>query len=244
MLRSKSKVQNYYHQNKNLEKQFSLLVWNIHKENQKHNFERFFLELLEQYKSDLLLLQEVQYPKQKTFFLKDYSYTLAGNIETKKNLFGVMTAAKSSFKSVLSAHSLNKEFGCITHKSFLISQHPFMNNTKLTLVNLHAINFVSNKVFEKELLHIQNTLLECDTPLIIAGDFNNWNKKRFTLLKKFQQELSLQKLEPQNSHHIKKIFSHTIDHIYYRKLKPLQALAIDTKKISDHNPIYAVFELL
>jgi endonuclease/exonuclease/phosphatase (EEP) superfamily protein YafD len=169
---------------------------------------------------------------------------LAGNIETQQNIFGVLTATKSAFREMHRSLSTKKELGFMSHKSFLLSRHTLANNKELTILNLHAINFVSSKTFAYELENIEKILLEIDGPLIVAGDFNTWSKKRHKLLENFQLELGLKKLQINDEKHIKQIFWQRLDHIYYRELKPLQALALDTKNISDHNPIYAEFELL
>ena len=236
-------AKNLQHQKSSLACKFSLLVWNIHKENQTAAFQKSFSTLMQSYPSDILLLQEVKYPKKSSFFFQEYSFTLAANIQTKENLFGVVTATKSLFHDSISALSTKKELGFSTHKSFLISKHQLCDKRTLYLVNIHAINFVSLKTFADELCKIKELLLHIQEPLIVAGDFNNWSKKRLNLLNDFQKELGLCELELKQRQHVKKIFSQELDHIYYRGLTPLNAAAIETKNISDHNPLYALFEL-
>lgn len=231
------------HQHDSLACRFSLLVWNVHKENQTKNFEKNFSVLMQTHPSDILLLQEVKYPKNKAFIFDKYSFVLGTNIETKQNLFGVLTAAKCSFYNITTALSHKKELGFSTHKSFLITQHKLCNAQHLYFINIHAVNFVSHKTFQQELQTIKNFLQKLKGPLIIGGDFNNWNKKRLQILKHFQEELGLCKLVIEDSQHVKQIFLQTIDHIYYRGIQPVKAVAINTKKISDHNPIYALFEI-
>jgi len=231
------------HQKSSLLCKFSLLVWNIHKENQTAAFRKNFSTLMQSYPSDILLLQEVKYPKKSNFFFQEYSFALAANIQTKENLFGVLTATKSLFRDTISTLSTKKELGFSTHKSFLISKHQLCDKKTLYLVNIHAINFVPLKIFADELYKIKQLLLSIKEPLIVAGDFNNWSKKRLSLLNDFQKELGLGELEFKERHHVKKIFSQELDHIYYRGITPLNAVAIDTKNISDHNPLYALFEL-
>ena len=243
MFTPKKTPQKLRHQKQALASRFSLLVWNVHKENQSEDFAKHFLTLMQKNPSDILLLQEVKYPKKSDFLFNKYSFALGANIETKQSFFGVLTAAQCSFDDITSSLSTTKELGFISHKSFLISKHKLQNTQTLYLVNIHAINFVSLKSFAFELEKIKQNLLELDGPLIIGGDFNNWNKKRLKLLGNFQKELGLNKLKIEEMHHVKQIFSQAIDHIYYRGIKPLQAVAIDTKNISDHNPIYALFEL-
>ena len=79
--------------------------------------------------------------------------------------------------------------------------------------------------------------------MIVVGDFNSWSNKRVNILEAFKSELSLTKAEVSMSHHIKHIFYKPLDHVFYRELDLVQAEAIDTKKISDHNPIYAKFRI-
>jgi len=242
-------VPNYFpskltHQEEMLPNTFSLLVWNIHKENQTSIFRVTLQSLLEKYPSDFLLFQEVKHPKAKTLSLEDYSYALASNIETSKNIFGVSTAAKVHFNTVSTSMSSNRELaGFATHKSLLITEHPFQNNRSLHIVNLHAINFVSLKSFTLELGKIERTLQAYSGPIIIGGDFNNWSNRRVQVLENFQKQLGLEKAIINQPQHIKTIFSKPLDHVFYRGVTLIKAEAINTHKVSDHNPIYATFSV-
>ena len=232
------------HQKETLSNTFSLLVWNVHKENQENTFQETLKTILQTYPSDFLLFQEVKHPKVGTYSLAHYSYALASNIETSKNFFGVTTAAKICFNTINTSVSKDRELGGLaTHKSLLITQHTFSNNQNLHIVNLHAINFVSLKSFTLELTKIEQILQTYDGPMLIGGDFNNWSKKRIQALEHFQKQLHLNKAEIQHPHHIKSIFSKPIDHIFYRGVSLIKAKAINTKKVSDHNPIHAIFRV-
>ena len=134
--------------------------------------------------------------------------------------------------------------GIATCKSQLISQHRLSNGKLLYMVNLHAINFVSLKSFTLELEKIKRELQHYSGAMIIGGDFNNWSTKRVKVLEAFQKDLSLEKADIDAYHHIKHVFSKPLDHIFYRGITLLKAEAIDTKKVSDHNPIYATFQTL
>jgi len=140
MLAPSQHVTKYYHQNRNLPCRFSLLVWNVHKENSNYSFKQKFTTLLQTYPSDILLLQEIKFSKNSKLLFQDYSFALAPNIETKKDFYGVVTATQSSFETFTPKLSHTKELGFLFHKSFLISQHRLCNNTLLYLVNIHAIN--------------------------------------------------------------------------------------------------------
>ncbi|MBL0710931.1 MAG: endonuclease/exonuclease/phosphatase family protein [Colwellia sp.] len=234
---------------KSVNKCFSLLLWNIHKENQNSAFKQTLLKLLVQHPSDFLLFQEVKYSKNTHFFLRDdflaqYDFLLASNIEKGCHVFGVMTASKYGFKQVTPSVTCNKELGLFTHKSQLVSHHPLSNRQSLCLVNLHAINFVSNKVFNQELTHLTEQLRQFLGPMIFAGDFNTWSKSRLQQLEQCKRTLSLSSALVAERHHIKHFFSKPLDHLLYRGLELIQAQAIDTLGISDHNPIHAHFILL
>jgi len=230
------------HQDHTLSPEFSLLVWNIHKENQEIAFQEKFRELLVKRPCDFVLFQELKYKKAHPYHFENYSYALASNIETSQHIFGVFTAAKVAFEKINSSLTTEKEMGGMaTHKSLLITQHRLSNGERLNLVNLHAINFVSLKSFTLELEKIKNVLLCYEGAMIIGGDFNNWSTKRVKVLEAFQTDLSLEKANIDAYHHIKHVFSKPLDHIFYRGVTLLKAEAIDTKSVSDHNPIYARF---
>ncbi|MEA3523302.1 MAG: endonuclease/exonuclease/phosphatase family protein [Campylobacterota bacterium] len=231
------------HQDNCLDETFSLLVWNVHKENQEEEFKFFLEKLLEEYPSDFLLLQEVKYPKYIKFMFHNYSYALASNIETTKNIFGVLSACKVSFDKIDNLLSSKKELGFTTHKSALLTKHTLHNTQTLYVLNLHAINFVTHDIFELELSNFKKKLKNYEGAFIIAGDFNSWNCKRMNSLERLKKEFSLQKAKIKNDKHLLQIFSFPIDHIFYRGLELLEANSIDTKGLSDHNPIYAKFKV-
>jgi len=236
--------QNLEHQEHSLSREFSLLVWNIHKENQQLVFQEKLSELLKEKPCDFILFQEVKYPKSNPYLFENYSYALASNIETAKNIFGVLTAAKVAFEKIDANLTTKQELGLATRKSLQITQHRLSNGEALHMVNLHAINFVSLKSFTLELEKIKVELLKYNGAMIIGGDFNNWSKKGVNVLESFQKDLSLQKADIDEYHHIKHVFSKPLDHIFYRGVTLLKAEAIDTKKVSDHNPIYARFKTI
>ncbi|MDD3603529.1 MAG: hypothetical protein PHZ17_09495, partial [Sulfurovum sp.] len=79
--------------------------------------------------------------------------------------------------------------------------------------------------------------------MIVAGDFNTWNRQRVEYLSEFAKKLSLQMVTFDDESNIKKVFLNSIDYIFYRELNLTCSKVIDTKKISDHNPIIAKFSL-
>lgn len=199
--------------------------------------------LQEQYTPDLILLQEAVINASTHEYLSHYTYENATNIQSWKKSFGVLTAAKSPLHKQLSLKTMHRELHIATKKSLLITSHSFDNDTTLTVVNLHAINFVPASIFIKEIDQLLLELSKIQGSLIVAGDFNTWNKKRLRHIEAFANSIGLIPAILEDSHHIKHLFSKPLDHLFYRGVALLEAKAIDTQKVSDHNPIFARFEL-
>lgn len=244
MFYPKSKPLEGFHKDILLENDFSLLCWNIRKENLNLDFQLRLQRLLRENPVDFLLFQEYKIEKAKNILLKDYNFATAPNIETKKHLYGLLTASRSSIKKKIVNLSKSKEFFLATKKSNLITHHHFHDGSELVIVNLHAINFVSSKQFMADLDSLQTFLDSLDCAVIVSGDFNNWSKKRFDALVEFERYLGYKKAIIEDVKNVKRLLGRPIDHVFYKNIKFISAKAIDTKKISDHNPIIATFKQL
>lgn len=244
MFYPKSKPLEGFHQDASLQESFSLLSWNIHKENLNPNFQLTLKELLEEHSVDFLLFQEYKINKNYDIIIDQYNFATAPNIETKNHLYGLLTASKATIAHQKAHLSQTKEFFLATKKANLITHHNFLDGSLLIIVNLHAINFVNAKLFIKELDMLYSLLCELDCAVIVSGDFNNWGPKRIRALEAFESSLGYQRAVIEDAKHIKQFFKKPIDHIFYKNLELRHAKAIDTKKISDHNPIIARFTQL
>lgn len=221
---------------------FTLLCWNTAKLTQKHSYKELIKTIIEDEKIDIILLQEVKKSVACELDIYDFSYILSPNIQTRNNIFGVLNAFKISCEDELSLLTKKRELSYATHKVTLITKHKISEDQELMIVNLHAINFVKSSDFYHELSNIKSTIKYHRGAMIVAGDFNTWNVKRVNYLREFAHELSLQEVGFSESTKIKKIFSNCLDYIFYRDLNLTYSKVIDTKKISDHNPIVARFE--
>ena len=222
-------------------RRFSLLCWNVHKEMEQERFKRHLSMLLRKFDPQLLLLQEAVLSSTALHPLFEYHLSSVKNIEFAKYGYGVLSASKFELLCSIPLATTSREFYCATKKSLLITAHELGNGNVLHIVNLHAINFVSHSVFLYELEQLKEHLQQIKTPLIVAGDFNTWSKKRHQHLQSFAASLGLNKANVKDAHHIKHHWNKPLDHIFYRGVELLDAVAIDTGKISDHNPILAKF---
>lgn len=220
--------------------EFGVLCWNTQKTTQTNNFLLTLAQLLDKFPANFLLLQEAKLTIADEWQLQNWSYALAPNIQTKQLLFGVLTASKTAFSEANPELSLKKEMGLATHKSYMLSKHPLSNGQTLLIVNVHAINFVSSQYFLQEILLLEDKIRNHQGPLIVAGDFNVWNRKRRLYLRKFSRKLGLKQAYLSDAQNVKSYLNNPLDFILYRDLLLKEARAIKTK-ISDHNPIYASF---
>ncbi|WP_345993902.1 endonuclease/exonuclease/phosphatase family protein [Sulfurimonas sp. HSL-1716] len=237
-------IKSLNHQDRYCNENFTVLCWNVAKLSLSGAYKEFLDSLIEDKKIDILLLQEVKKRVTNELDIYDYSYILSPNIQTKSHVFGVLSAFKISCDNVLSLLTKKKEMLYTTHKVTLITEHKISNEKKLIIVNLHAINFVKNSDFYNELQNIRSAVISHKGAMIVAGDFNTWNTKRVESLREFTSDLSLKQVTFSDNTNLKKVFSHSLDHIFYRGLELVDSHVINSKNISDHNPIVAEFKFL
>jgi len=243
MFKPGKSIKSLKHQNINCSNSFSVLCWNVAKLTLNSSYREFLISLIEKENIDVLLLQEVKKHLKEELKICDFSYVLSPNIETKKHVFGVLSAFKISCEDELSLLTTKRELSYATHKVTLITKHRISHDKILLIVNLHAINFVKSSDFYNELERIKLSIKTHKGAMIVAGDFNTWSVKRVNYLKEFIKELSLKEVDFSDNTEIKKVFTNCLDYIFYRELELIDSKVIDSKKISDHNPIMASFKL-
>ncbi len=110
------------------------------------------------------------------------------------------------------------------------------------ILNIHAINFRETKRYFKELEQFFALIAEHTGPLIVAGDFNSWNKKCIEKLHQTALQLSLAAVSFESKDKIKSFMGKDLDFVFYRGLSLLETAVIETDKLSDHNPLFVRFE--
>ena len=129
-------------------------------------------------------------------------------------------------------------------KTILISSYIIADSTENLLVaNIHGINFsLGVGAYQEQIDSLQDILSKHDGPIILAGDFNNWNKKRTDIMRKLAEKLSLQPLI-YNKDGRTTFWGNPVDHVLYRGLEPVSH-TIHSVTSSDHNPISVTFRLV
>lgn len=219
-----------------------MISWNVYKNNLKQPaFQPYLRSLMGVKKIDLMLFQEANFKSDKKCILSEFAIDAAANLEYRGKFYGVLTASMTESQKSQAFLSEGKESLIGTHKSLLLSQFAFQDGTTLLVLNVHAINFRENQRYGIEVDKFLQHVKEHQGPMIIAGDFNSWNKKRMKKLAEMQEVLSLQTISFREKSKIKSFMGYPLDYIFYRGLELIDSAVVDGKQLSDHNPLFAYF---
>ena len=222
---------------------FGMLCWNVYKNNRKHpRFQSFLRKELERRVVDLILFQEASFRDNHHFELPHFSYDAAANLEFKGEFYGVLTASRMESSYAQAYLSEGRESILGPHKSLLLSNYLFDDGSSLLILNIHAINFRETQRYSKELERFLDLLKEHKGPIILAGDFNSWSKKRMDKLQKIVERLSLTAVTFKETGKVKSFMGKELDFVFYRELELIEAVVMDEHKLSDHNPLFVRFK--
>ena len=220
---------------------FSLLCWNVYKNNTKHPD---FTPFLSRYEDvlDFMLFQEANFMDEKVFDLSSFAFDAAANLEIRGAFYGVLTASKVESNYAQAYLSEVKESFVASHKSLLVSAYPFEDGSNLLILNVHAINFRENQSYDRELERFLTLMQAHKDPMIVAGDFNTWNKKRMKKLHEVREQLGLEMVSFSQTSAVKVFMGKQLDFIFYRGLELVDSKAVADHGLSDHNPLFAEFK--
>ena len=225
-----------------LEDTFGIFCWNINKNNPDPGFPLYLQNIARRKKVDFLLFQEARFKNRGSCSFGNFTFDAAANLELKGTFYGVLTASKIESKSAKAYLSDEKEGMIGTHKSLLLSQYLFGDGTPLLILNIHAINFRESQSYRRELKKFMERIRDFEGPMIVAGDFNSWNPARTLELREFREALGLASVSFSEEKKIKSFLGNHLDFIFYRGLRLLDSAVFDNHTLSDHNPLYALFQ--
>ena len=217
---------------------FSLLSWNIQKEN-RGGWESDFVRLSQN--ADILVIQEAFLSEKlrRLLSLRPYYWHLVTAFEYQQVKTGVLTAA-----------TVEPDFVCplrVTEplirfpKTVLITRYPLVNtHHSLMIANIHMINFAPHlAAFHDQARQMTEILVNHQGPMILSGDFNTWSEERLVIIEDMAGRLKLKSADfkPELA---RKVFGYTVDRVYYRGLKLEESLVIEVTS-SDHNPLLVRF---
>lgn len=215
--------------------EFDIFVWNVFKGQKAQLFEKDF-RLLGGGK-DFILLQEAivdqRMPKIWKEDFSSYEWHLAQSFHYKKDLSstGVAIGSKLRPESVDFIRAKTRELFWLTPKLTLFSEYDFAG-TKVLFVCTHVLNFVTLGAFTESLYEIAAKMSTFEGPIVLAGDFNTWNFKRYMVMKTIFRDLGLEHLDLEEDGRVLKL-----DHVFVRGFDVIKARVHHTVLSSDHFPI-------
>lgn len=222
---------------------FDILCWNVNKKNTKKVGFETYLKKIDS-SLDFILFQEANFKDNEPFILSHFEFNAAANLEVRKRFYGVLTASKVKSQTAKAYLSQGKETVIGTHKSLLITSYRFKDGETLLILNVHAINFRENQSFNNEIERFILLLKTQKGPMIVAGDFNTWNKKRLEKLFELAEKLGLKMVFFKKNKDIKSFMGNSLDFIFYRDLELVNSSVNKNHGLSDHNPLFAQFKRL
>ncbi len=227
-------------ENKIIPSDFGILCWNVHKENLKPEFDTMIRNWIRQFDIDILMFQEAVFPDN-LVSVAGLSYAAAANIKIRRVLFGVLTAATADIHTKTDVMSLARETMLTTRKNLLMTRYWLDTGDLLLVVNVHAMNFTSRAWYEWEFSRLIKTLQHHTGPMVVAGDFNCWNRSRLRIIRALAWNLGLKQARPERPHLVKQFLGFELDRIYFRHMTLRHMDALENPIFSDHNPLLAKF---
>ena len=225
-----------------------VLSWNIAKNNYDHSWSRDFLAIVDRYRPDKIFLQEVRLcaDLQEITELTSMGWVFVPNfIDTHSNTYsGILIASQGDRISKQALLTEHYEPVINTPKVSLFTEYSLGDSPQsLLAVNTHLINFVGLSKFKAQLQEIESVIDKHQGAIILAGDFNAWNKYRWQILSQMAERLNLTPISfsAEDTKKIKSfLLSPPLDYIFCRGLtvKPNTAKVIDNISSSDHNPLF------
>jgi len=218
----------------------AVLSWNIYKQGGEE-WQRDFRRLSRQ--RDLLLLQEALLDAELEGELEeaDYHWAMSNAFYRGGSASGVLTA--SSQEALAHCSQYVSEPIIRIPKSLLVSRYPIAGTSQNLLVaNVHGINFTTGVgSYREQFAALAEVLEGHHGPVVLAGDFNSWSQSRLDVLNGLAERFGLQRVG-YSAYNRKRVFRHSIDHIYYRGLHVVRSVSPSVTS-SDHNPLLVTFRL-
>ena len=206
-----------------------VLVWNVFK-GRRRSFGARFGELANA--SDLILAQElvfgadieVQFDKLALEWTTatSFQYARRDNLAT-----GLGTAARAPALRADALQTDGREPVTRTPKLALMTEH-HIGEHRLLVANVHAINFAGYAHFDAQLARVEERLATHEGPLLLAGDFNTWSRRRHRRLEKLCSSTGLDAVEFEDDRR-----TNVLDHAFVRELEVGEA-RVEDSRASDH----------
>lgn len=206
-----------------------VLVWNVYK-GRRRSFGQRFRTLARD--RDLILAQELYFaPTMHTLLgelalewttATSFHYARRDNVGT-----GLGTAARAPSRRARALVTRGREALTRTPKLALLTEHALGEDT-LLVANVHAINFAGYADFDAQLARIEAALGEHQGPLLLAGDFNTWSRRRQRRLELLGAAVEAAPVRFRNDRR-----AAPLDHVLVRGLQ-VEDASLEPSRASDH----------
>lgn len=213
-----------------------ILVWNIFK-GRKDGLNNDLAEMTKG--KDIALLQEVVSSPSMLESLKENFNHLSLVTSFFKNdsnntRNGVAVASKIKPITTFWARSPHREPIINTPKMVSFSVFDLEGfEENLLVINIHAINFVNKRKFELMIKQVFYTIKNHVGPVIFAGDFNTWSRRKKVALLRYVKDHGLVEVSFRNDERMK-MFGQTLDYVFVKDLKVKDAFVHGEIESSDH----------
>lgn len=170
----------------------TVVSWNAQKAGNA-GFHTDLAELLAREQPDLLLLQEgvrelAQSPGHHGFFAPSWHYPWPGG-----KAVGIVTLSALPALRLAPLNTAAREFEVTAPKTSLISEHALSPDVSLLAANVHLLAFerFGLEDFRRQVEEIAVALADHDGPVLLAGDFNVWSRRRLAILEEAVARLGL-----------------------------------------------------
>lgn len=219
---------------------FNLMTWNVFKQRKGHWSEDYLRLSRGQ---DILLLQEARLTPSLRAVLDQsrYRWSMTRAFDYLGEANGVLTAGRSpAFGACLSRKA---EPLIRIPKSALLARFPLEGSSEALLVaNLHGINFtLGTEPYRAQLEALERAMDGHTGPMVLAGDFNDWSKRRDAIVSLVAQRLDLVPVRLTGDAR-SRYWGRPVDHVLYRGLEVVQARTVKVTS-SDHSPVLVRFRL-
>lgn len=218
---------------------FTLTVWNVHKFSDNRSISDL-ARLSSQ--SELVLIQESVLNKIFSGPMQEVGeqmqWAFSSTFSTRDGLTGVVTGSRATVLRSEIVTSEVREPITGTPKAMIFSTVPVEGSEEdMLVVNVHAINFMNLRKFRDQVEQITNRIAQHDGPVIVAGDFNTWNRARRQTLIENLNTLGVELAHSSSGRYL------VLDHILTRGLRLVTSYETADVRSSDHAPLMVQLEL-
>lgn len=207
---------------------FELLCWNVHKERNRNlaaELARIGTD------SHLVLLQEAirtdALPLRAWTMVEAFRFTNGGTPA------GVATGSSAATIDTHSLYSSGREPLARTPKSALATTMRLHGGLVLLVINVHGVNFRNARALEDQLADLEPIVAAHAGPVIVAGDFNTWTRRRVTVLEAFAARHGLARVFTERG-------APRLDAVFQRGLTVEDATVVRSR-FSDHDALRVRF---